>query len=184
MSNDIHNLVWGLAYNWHGYSHDPIFFLKGRATIRMGTIGKIHLREDPMWPEVELAILVGEDPEGGLFPVGYSVANDVTVNEGGNLHLAKCKVGSDLLHIKPGWKKHYRSTIAMAINGRQAIREGLGNMILTPTRAVMWLGKYGLLPGDIILMGTPSRKENFYLQRNDVVSCYIEGIGEMVNHVL
>tara|TARA_Y100001970_G_scaffold128150_1_gene158220 strand:- start:1087 stop:1218 length:132 start_codon:yes stop_codon:yes gene_type:complete len=41
-----------------------------------------------------------------------------------------------------------------------------------------------LLPGDIILTGTPANAENSIIKSGDTVKVSIEGLGELVNKAL
>ena len=188
MSN---NVVWGLAYNYRGYEpHRQLPFLKCKVSedIYSEYIKLDALITNPVWPEVELAILVQDVAREKFF---VSVANDITqlYPKNGNVHLALNKSYRTYCKISPSWDSYkwvnyQKARIAMAINGKKVQDNNLNNMLIRPREAIRYFDSlFGLEKGDIILTGTPPHHMP-RISTGDTVSCWIEGIGELVNEVI
>jgi 5-oxopent-3-ene-1,2,5-tricarboxylate decarboxylase/2-hydroxyhepta-2,4-diene-1,7-dioate isomerase len=145
--------------------------------------------------EGEIAIVIGREcrhigpDEAGEYIAGYTVANDFGLHDfrdtdGGSMLRVK---GSDTLcPLGPGlvtdWDFHGKQ-IRTLVNG-EVKQEG-------NTDEMMWDMHYlvtdiartiTLIPGDVILSGTPANSRP--VQPGDVVEVEVEGLGTLRNHVV
>jgi 2-keto-4-pentenoate hydratase/2-oxohepta-3-ene-1,7-dioic acid hydratase in catechol pathway len=152
--------------------------------------------------EVELGVVIGETawqvtPEQALHQVlGYTIVNDVSSRdpwlEGDQWLLGKsmpgfCPVGPSVVPARDLDPADLR--LGCTING-EAIQDGrTSDMRFSVAEIVSFLSRHmRLLPGDLIATGTPVRLASppgpgRHLQAGDVVTCWIEGIGELTTHV-
>ena len=172
------------------YFHKPISALTGH--------GSDVVRPDRcQWLnyEGEIAIVIGRDcrniapAEAGAYVAGYSVANDFGLHDfrdtdAGSMLRVK---GSDTLcPVGPGlvtdWDFHGKQ-IRTLVNGE--IRQD-GN-----TDEMEWDMHYlvadiartiTLVPGDIVLSGTPANSRT--VQPGDVVTVEVEGLGALTNRIV
>ena len=142
--------------------------------------------------ECELGVVIGG--AGTIF--GYTIVNDVTSRDewldGDQWLLGKslpgfCPVGPVIVpaaELDPGDLR-----LGCTINGAP-IQEGrTSDMRFSVAQVVKFLGKHiRLEPGDLIATGTPARLTDptgtgRHLQGGDVITCWIEGIGELTNRI-
>ena len=138
--------------------------------------------------EVELGVVVGVD--GGVF--GYTIIDDVSSRDawldGDQWLLGKsmagfCPVGPwivtaddfDSTEVRLGCRL---GDAAIQDGSTSAMRFGIGEVLSYLARHV------ALQPGDLIATGTPPRLRDApgpdrHLESGDVVTCWIEGIGEL-----
>jgi len=154
--------------------------------------------------EAELAVIIGKkvkdiseaEAEEAIF--GYTIGNDVSArnlqvehvqwHKGKSLDtfmpLGPVVVTKDTFDYPPKLK------IECMVNGEIRQSDYTDNLIFSISRLIATLSQgMTLLPGDIILTGTPSGvgmgfKPPKYLKEGDVVVCQIEGIGMLKNHVV
>ena len=196
------NKVVALAMNYKclvGYQEhyeEPIVFLKSREAI-IGHGETIFIPPNAVvWPEVELAIIIGKRTRSVLpkdahrFIAAYAIANDVTASygDGRDVHFAKSKCPDTFLpmsHITvaedaPVWKSQELCTF---INEHRVQASNIENMIFGVEEALAFISSWMTLnEGDIILTGTPWHNRPA-LNDGDIVSVYIEGLGELINKV-
>jgi 2-keto-4-pentenoate hydratase/2-oxohepta-3-ene-1,7-dioic acid hydratase in catechol pathway len=173
----------------------PVLFLKPNTAV-IGPDDPIVL---PHWStevhhEAELAVVIGKvtkdvSPEGALARVfGFTVANDVTAR--------------DLQRTEPQWvrAKAFDGScplgpwiavgldvddlrISSRVNG-QPRQDGTSADLLTDVAHLVSLVSevFTLLPGDVILTGTPAGVGP--IEHGDVVECEIEDIGVLRNPVI
>ena len=138
--------------------------------------------------EVELGVVIGVD--GGIF--GYTIVNDISSRDawldGDQWLLGKsmpgfCPVGPVVVTADEFDPTDVR--LGCTING-DAIQDGrTSDMRFSIDEVLDYLGRHVLLePGDLIVSGTPPRLTTppgpeRHLQPGDVVTCWIEGIGEL-----
>jgi len=196
------NKVVALAMNYKcllGYQEpyeEPIVFLKSREAI-IGPGETIFIPHDAIvWPEVELAIIIGKQARNVLpkdaykYIIAYAIANDVTAYYGDerDVHYAKSKCPDTFLpmsHIvyapeAPIWKSQELTTF---INSHRVQAGNVGDMIFGVEKAVEFISSWMTLnKGDVIITGTPwhNRPE---LHDGDIVTVAIEGLGEVINPV-
>ena len=142
--------------------------------------------------ECELGVVIGG--AGTIF--GYTIVNDVTSRDewldGDQWLLGKslpgfCPVGPVIVPAAELDSGDLR--LGCTINGAP-IQEGrASDMRFSVAQVVKFLGKHiRLEPGDLIATGTPARLAAppvpaRHLQRADVITGWIEGIGELTNRI-
>lgn len=155
--------------------------------------------------EGELAVVIGSPardvaPERALeFVLGYACANDVSARwwqkegSGGQFYRGKsfdtfCPVGPRIVPASEvGDPQALR--LATRVNGREMQNAPTSQMMFTVASLIADLSRGAtLLPGTVILTGTPSgvgmaRKPPEYLQHGDVVEVEIDRIGVLRNRV-
>jgi 2-keto-4-pentenoate hydratase/2-oxohepta-3-ene-1,7-dioic acid hydratase in catechol pathway len=142
--------------------------------------------------EVELGVVIGVD--GGI--VGYTIVNDISSRDawldGDQWLLGKsmpgfCPVGPVVVTADEFDPTDVR--LGCTING-DAIQDGrTSDMRFSIDEVLDYLGRHVLLePGDLIVSGTPPRLTTppgpeRHLHPGDVVTCWIEGIGELTTTI-
>ncbi|KAF6209334.1 hypothetical protein GE061_015081 [Apolygus lucorum] len=204
----------GLNYKSHcdeqkkPYPVEPFFFNKFPSTI-------IGPNDDIINPpsskfldwEVELAVIIGkkcrqvtkEDADDYIF--GYTVANDLSARDwqvpkknNGQWLFAKsmdtfCPLGPVVVS-KDEIEDPHNLKLKCSVNGTQRQEGNSGDMIHNIHALISYLsGLITLLPGDVILTGTPSGVGVFMdpkisLRPGDVVEAEIAGIGKLCNKVV
>ena len=140
--------------------------------------------------ECELGVVIGD----GATVLGYTIVNDVTSQDewldGDQWLLGKslpgfCPVGPDIVlaaNLDPGDLR-----LGFRLNGIDVQDGRTSQMRFSIGEILDYLGRHiGLEPGDLIATGTPVRigpAAGRHLQPDDVVTCWIEGIGELTNTV-
>ena len=142
--------------------------------------------------ECELGVVVGAS--GSVF--GYTIVNDISSRDewldGDQWLLGKsmsgfCPVGPWVVtadELDPS-----DLGLGCTING-ESIQDGrTSQMRFSIAEVIAYLGRHvELRPGDLVVSGTPPRLvtppgPDRHLQPGDIVSCWIEGIGELTTHV-
>jgi 2,4-diketo-3-deoxy-L-fuconate hydrolase len=140
--------------------------------------------------ECELGVVIGE--HGGI--LGYTIVNDVTSQDpwldGDQWLLGKsfpgfCPVGPEIVPAADLDARDLR--LRFRING-ETVQDGrTSQMRFSIERILGYLGGHiRLEPGDLIATGTPPRigaLAQRHLQAGDVMTCSIEGIGELSNTI-
>jgi len=186
----------------------PILFMKSPASVQNpgGLIEiPVHLRSDEVDYEGELAIVIGRRAknvrreEALDYVLGYTCANDVSardwqIKSGGSqwcrgktfdtfAPLGPCLVTPDEI------PNPNALAIRTVLNGEVVQESHTADMIFdVPALIEFFSGSTTLLPGTVILTGTPSgvglaRKPQLWLKPGDSVSVEIEGIGCLTNPV-
>ena len=154
--------------------------------------------------EVELAVIIGkkikditeEEAEGAIF--GYTIGNDVSARNLQVEHVQWHKGKSldtfmplgPVIVTKETFAYPPKLKIECSVNGDVRQSDYTDNLIFCLSRLISTLSQgMTLLPGDIILTGTPSGvgmgfKPPKYLKNGDEVVCEIEGIGTLKNYVV
>lgn len=195
--------VAALAYNYKDLVgprdtyDEPLVFVKSPAAV-IGSSDAIARPAwvDKVWVEVEVAVVIGtavfeaSRAQAAAAILGYTVGNDVTaVNvHGRDHHLARskslatfCPVG-DVLHTGVDTRSLALTT---TINGRVTQRGSTRDRIYDDVDAVMLVSRLmPLLPGDIILTGTPAGAMDSLVQPGDDVELVIEGLGRLHNRIV
>ena len=190
----------GLNYRAHAAELDmkvqaePILFIKPSTSVT-GPGGVIvrPARSAQVDYEAELALIVGRRCRD-LTPVtaaravaGYTCGNDVTARDlqkvDGQWTRAKgfdtfCPLGPWAVREAPP----VTARVAASIDGA-VVQEGLvGDMIVTPLDLLVFIsGVMTLLPGDVIMTGTPPGVGP--LAAGQTVTVTVEGVGELSNPV-
>ncbi|THB78009.1 MAG: 5-carboxymethyl-2-hydroxymuconate isomerase [Desulfobacteraceae bacterium] len=206
----------GLNYRAHAdetgmpYPENPVVFMKNPASVT-GTEQEIILPSSCIDPpqvdyEAELAVVIGkkvknasrEDALASVF--GYTCANDVSARvwqkKGGGGQWVKGKSFDTFCPIGP-WivtsdeiSDPQALDIQCRLNGTLMQTSNTSDMIFSVAELISFLSlSTTLLPGTIILTGTPSgvgfaRKPPLFLKASDVVEIGLEGIGTLKNTVV
>lgn len=179
----------------HDLPAEPVIFLKPPTAIT-GPNGEIHVPAgmDTIDYEGELAAVIGRrthriSPEAAKNHVlGFTCANDVTARRlqklDGQWTRAKgfdtfCPVGPWVeTDLDPG-----NLTIETFVNGEQRQKASTSDMIRDVYELVSFIsGVMTLLPGDLVLTGTPSGIGP--MRAGDTVEVRIEGVGSLTNQVV
>jgi 2-keto-4-pentenoate hydratase/2-oxohepta-3-ene-1,7-dioic acid hydratase in catechol pathway len=140
--------------------------------------------------ECELGVVVGEN--NSLF--GYTIVNDVTSRDpwldGDQWLLGKsmpgfCPVGPWIVTADEFDPADVR--LAFSVNGVTVQDSRTSQMRFSISEVLDYLARHiALQPGDLIATGTPVRigpDAARHLQPGDVMTCWIEGIGELTNTI-
>ena len=173
----------------------PVVFLKpGTAVIAAGEAIRSPALSRQVDFEGELAVVIGKkakqisETEAGKYIFGYSCANDVTARDlqsrQGQWTVAK---GFDTFLPYGPWIETEVEPSALEIrtllNGKERQRSNTRNLIFSVFYLVSYLSHVmTLLPGDLILTGTPSGVGP--MQPGDHVTVEISGIGSLTNPIL
>ena len=204
----------GLNYRHHadesGAKHPeiPILFMKSIASLQNPgdpiTL-PTHLKSDEVDYECELAVVIGKpcknvSRENALdYVLGYTCANDVSARDwqikfgGGQWCRGKafdtfCPLGPVLVTTDEITNPNALK-IKTTVNGETLQDWNTDDMIFdVPTLIEFLSGSSTLLPGTVILTGTPhgvgmARKPPRWLQSGDSVTIEIEKIGQLTNPV-
>jgi 2-keto-4-pentenoate hydratase/2-oxohepta-3-ene-1,7-dioic acid hydratase in catechol pathway len=174
---------------------EPLLFMKPSTAV-IGPEDPIRLPPESgrVDHEGELAVVIGrpcrrvseEDAFG--FILGYTCGNDVTARDlqqkDGQWTRAK---GFDSFCPLGPWVETELDPrdveIAMRVNGETRQRSRTSNMIFRPPTIISYVSQVmTLLPGDVILTGTPSGVGP--LSPGDRVEVEVEGIGVLANEVI
>lgn len=205
----------GLNYKKHAEEgnspipQQPIVFMKSPGAVQ-DPGGEIvlprHLNSDEVDYECELAVVIGKACKNATkanaldYVLGYTCANDVSardwqVRHGGGqwcrgktfdtfAPLGPCLVFKDEIPDPNALR------IQTILNGETMQDSNTADMIFSvPTLIEFLSGSTTLLPGTVILTGTPqgvgaARKPPVFLQPGDTVTIEIEGIGPLTNRVV
>jgi len=152
--------------------------------------------------EVELGVVIGTsawrvDEAAALRHIlGYTIVNDVSSRDpwldGDQWLIGKsmpgfCPAGPRLVPVEELDPTDLR--LGCRING-EPIQDGrTSDMRFSIPEIIAFLSRHATLrPGDLIATGTPARLRtrpgpDRHLEPGDVVTCWIEGIGELTTHV-
>jgi 2-keto-4-pentenoate hydratase/2-oxohepta-3-ene-1,7-dioic acid hydratase in catechol pathway len=119
---------------------------------------------------------------------GYTIANDVTARDlqASDDQWARSKAFDSFCPLGPWIETDFdpdSQQISSRINGETAQDATIDQMLHGVAKIVSYVShNMSLLPGDIILTGTPSGISK--LSAGDIVECEIEGIGTLLNPVI
>ncbi|MGV0851139.1 fumarylacetoacetate hydrolase family protein [Mycolicibacterium phlei] len=174
---------------------DPVIFMKPNTAI-VGPYAQIVLPADanPVHFEGELAAVIGRPckdvpaARAAENILGFTIANDVTARDqqrkDGQWTRAKghdtfCPVGPWIVTDLDPSDLAIRTTV----NGEVKQDSRTSNMIHDVGAIIEWISRVmTLLPGDLILTGTPAGVGP--IENGDTVSVTVEGIGTLVNPVV
>lgn len=186
---------------------EPIIFNKFPSTICSN--GDPIIYEDGQTKEldfeVEMVIVIGtkgraiSKEDAMKHVVGFTVAHDVSARDwqlkrnGGQWLLGKTfdcysPIGPAIVTTDELGDPHNLG-IRCFLNGKEVQNSNTNQMVFKTEHCVEWISRYiTLLPGDIILTGTPPgvgcfRKPQLFLKDGDVVRCEIDGIGAIENPI-
>ena len=191
-----------LGYNYKDlvgerpFYDEPVIFLKSPSSI-IADKGIIEIKKSmkKIWTEVELCIVIGKKAENVNFKddskyiFGYTIGNDVTTSNilDRDHHLARSKAWNTFCPIGPWIENDIKTDnllLENRINGKSFQKSNTNMRILNDNEIVSHLSKIMILmPGDIIMTGTPANAENSIIQDGDNVELSIQGLGFLSNKV-
>ena len=200
----------GLNYRKHAAEaglelpKEPIVFFKAITSI-CGPDDDTILPKDSQagdW-EIELTVVMGKTArrvsraDALDYVAGYTIANDVSerdwqIKRSGQWSKGKsfdtfCPIGPWLVtrdEVDPG-----KLDMQLSVNGKVRQSESTSDLIFDVATVIAHVSEFmTLLPGDVILTGTPSGvglgcKPPEHLRAGDVVNLRIAGLGEQTQHV-
>jgi len=177
----------------------PLVFLKGHATLQ-GHGGTTPRPADAnqMHPECELVAIIGRtarnvsEADALTYVGGYTIANDYAIREYlENYYRPNARV-KNRDHATPlgPWIVDAADVpdpqllkLSTTVNGTVVQHGSTADMILSVAGLIAYLsGFMTLSPGDMILTGTPHGVH--FVAVGDTVVSEIEGVGQLVNHVV
>ena len=205
----------GLNYRQHAKEtgmpmpEHPVVFMKNPASV-IGPRGTIVIPRSCIDPpqvdyEAELAVVIGRpcknvSPDEAMeYIFGYTCANDISARRwqkhagGGQWIRGKsfdtfCPLGPTLVTADEITNPQ-SLMIECRINDKQMQHSSTSDMIFTIPEIISYLSESTtLLPGTVILTGTPSgvgyaRKPRIFLRPGDIVETSISGLGYLENRV-
>jgi 2-keto-4-pentenoate hydratase/2-oxohepta-3-ene-1,7-dioic acid hydratase in catechol pathway len=170
-----------------------IFFKPSSAIIGHGDAIVIPPQSKQVELEAELTLVIGklaknvsvEDALGFLW--GYTIANDVTARDlqFGDGQWARSKAFDSFCPLGPWVETELvldDQIIESRINGEVKQNVSISRMVHSIPQIISFVShQMSLLPGDIILTGSPAGISE--IRRGDLVECEVEGIGILTNSV-
>jgi 2-keto-4-pentenoate hydratase/2-oxohepta-3-ene-1,7-dioic acid hydratase in catechol pathway len=176
-------------------STEPTLFLKPSSSIvGPGDAIVLPAQSQKVDLEVELAIVMGQlaknvsEAEALDFVWGFTIANDVTARDlqFSDQQWARSKSFDSFCPIGPWIETEFvpdGQELSSRINGDTKQSSTIDFMIHDVPKLISYIShNMTLLPGDIILTGTPAGITQ--ITSGDIVECEIEGIGTLVNSVV
>lgn len=173
---------------------EPICFLKPTTSlIGAGDAIRLPWQSEHVEHEVELAVVIGRmarnvKPEEALdYVLGYTVANDVSARDiqKRDGQWTRAKGFDTFLPMGPWIATHLdpsRLALKTLVNDEVKQDGSTHDLVFdVPALVAFCSESMTLLPGDIILTGTPAGVSP--IVDGDVVQCVVEGIGEIINTV-
>lgn len=172
----------------------PLLFLKPPSTI-IGPDAAVVLppQSSRVEHEAELAIVIGKrgrwiDPELAMdYVYGYTIANDVTARDlqRGDKTWTRGKGFDTFCPVGPWIETDFDATdvlVSCHVNDELRQMASTRDMIFNPRQLIAYASSVMTLePGDLLLTGTPAGVGP--LEKNDLVSVTIEGLGHLSNPV-
>lgn len=179
----------------HDEPDAPVLFLKPNTAV-VGPDDPIVL---PDWTEeasyeVELAVVIGRickdvsEENAMQYVVGFTVGNDVTARDAQRAdgQWARAKGFDSACPLGPWIETEFDyedAEIRSLVNGQVKQNSNINQMLFGVPYLVSYVSRaMTLLPGDVILTGTPAGVGR--IDVGDVVECQIAGIGTLRNPVL
>jgi len=172
----------------------PMIFLKPpSAIIPMNAQVKLPPQSNQVEHEAELAVIVGktgrwiEIEQAYSYIFGYTIANDVTARDLQNneSQWTRAKGFDTFCPLGPWIETDLDVTdllITCRVNGELRQMASTKEMIFPVTQLISYISNImTLVPGDVILTGTPAGIGS--LEKGDTVEISIEGIGTLTNSV-
>lgn len=176
-------------------TEEPLIFLKpSSAIIGHGEAIVIPPQSKQVELEAELTLVIGKlaknvsEEEALSYVWGFTIANDVTArdlqfNDG---QWARSKAFDTFCPLGPWVETEFLPDgqfVESRINGETRQSVSISEMVHKIPLIVSYVSKnMTLLPGDIILTGSPAGISR--IQSGDVVECEVEGIGILANSVI
>jgi 2-keto-4-pentenoate hydratase/2-oxohepta-3-ene-1,7-dioic acid hydratase in catechol pathway len=173
---------------------EPTLFLKPSSSI-VGPGDAIVLpsQSNKVELEVELTIVMGQiaknvtEKDALNYVWGFTIANDVTARDlqFSDQQWARAKSFDSFCPIGPWIETEFLpdgQELTSRINGETKQASTIDHMLHNVPKLISYVSQnMTLLPGDVILTGTPAGISQ--IVSGDVVECEVEGIGTLVNPV-
>lgn len=171
-----------------------IFFKPSSSIVGPGDAIVLPRQSNQVELEVELTVVINSitkdvTPEQAADHIwGYTIANDVTARDlqFSDDQWARSKGFDTFCPLGPWIETEFvpdDQQIISRINGEQVQEDAVSGMTHDIATIVSYVSQnMTLLPGDIILTGTPSGISK--LSSGDIVECEVEGIGTLLNPVV
>jgi len=201
----------GMNYKSHINEQDgrfpdkPVLFCKANTCIIKNNESIICPPEvEELDYEVELAVIIGKRAKNvssedvAQYIYGYTVINDVTARDiqkkEGQWFRAKSfdtfgPIGPSIVLAKD-ITNHNNINLKSFVNGQLRQDSNTSEMIFDVDHLISFISKsMSLEEGDMIATGTPAgvgafMKEKSFLEDKDIITCTIEGIGNLINSVV
>ena len=173
---------------------EPTLFLKpSSAIVGPGDAIVLPAQSEKVELEVELTIVMGQiaknvsEKDALNYVWGFTIANDVTARDlqFSDQQWARAKSFDSFCPIGPWIETEFvpdGQELTSRINGETKQASTLDHMLHNVPQLISYVSKnMTLLPGDVILTGTPAGISQ--IVTGDIVECEIEGIGTLVNPV-
>jgi len=180
----------GLATN----PEPTLFFKPNSAIVAHGENIVLPPQSNQVELEVELTIVIGKvaknvsEADAHKIIWGYTISNDVTARDlqFTDDQWARSKAFDTFCPMGPWIDTEWQPAsqrISSAINGEVQQDSTLDQMIHNVPKIVSYVShNMTLLPGDVILTGTPSGITK--ISAGDLVECHIDGLGTLTSHVV
>jgi len=175
-------------------NEEPTLFLKPNTSIiGQGDSIVLPVQSQKVDLEGELALVIGKlaknvtEADALDYVWGFTVANDVTARDlqASDVQWARAKSFDTFCPLGPWLETDFvpgNQGISSSINGEVKQNSTIDYMIHNVPRIISYVSQnMTLLPGDVILTGTPAGIAK--LSAGDVVECTVEGIGTLRNPV-
>ena len=173
---------------------EPTLFLKpSSAIVGPGDAIILPAQSDKVELEVELTIVMGQiaknvsEKDALNYVWGFTIANDVTARDlqFSDQQWARSKSFDSFCPIGPWIETEFvpdGQELTSRINGETKQASTLDHMLHDVPQLISYVShNMTLLPGDVILTGTPAGISK--IVSGDIVECEVEGIGTLVNPV-
>lgn len=174
---------------------EPTLFLKPSSSIvGPGDAIVLPAQSEKVDLEVELTIVMGQiaknvsEKDALNYVWGFTVANDVTARDlqHSDQQWARSKSFDSFCPIGPWIETEFvpdGQELSSRINGETKQASTIDHMLHNVPKLISYIShNMTLLPGDVILTGTPAGITQ--IVSGDIVECEIEGIGTLVNPVI
>jgi 2-keto-4-pentenoate hydratase/2-oxohepta-3-ene-1,7-dioic acid hydratase in catechol pathway len=173
---------------------EPTLFLKPSSSIvGPGDAIVLPAQSEKVDLEVELTIVMGQiaknvsEKDALNYVWGFTIANDVTARDlqFSDQQWARSKSFDSFCPIGPWIETEFvpdGQELSSRINGETKQASTIDHMLHNVPKLISYIShNMTLLPGDVILTGTPAGITQ--IVSGDIVECEIEGIGTLVNPV-
>lgn len=180
----------GIALN----EEPTIFFKPSSAIIGPGDAIMLPAQSSQIELEAELTIVIGQmaknvaEDEALDYVWGFTIANDVTARDlqFSDDQWARSKAFDSFCPLGPWIETEFipdGQMIESRINGEVRQSASIDLMLHNVPKIISYVShNMTLLPGDIILTGTPAGIAK--INSGEIVECEVEGIGNLVNPVI
>ena len=170
-----------------------LFFKPSSAIVGPGDAIVLPAQSEKVELEVELTIVMGQiaknvsEKDALNYVWGFTIANDVTARDlqFSDQQWARAKSFDSFCPIGPWIETEFvpdGQELTSRINGETKQASTIDHMLHNVPKLISFIShNMTLLPGDVILTGTPAGITQ--IVSGDIVECEVEGIGTLVNPV-